>query len=148
MHDGLRFERGGVGGEELRGEVVGAFHDDVVVAHPGARVLGEETLVVENERGARVREETREAARGGVELRSPRRDVVVGEQDLPMEVGALDAIVVDDADRPYPGVCEPERHWRADAARTDDEHPPTRDRCRVHAQSVARTRSAAERRQV
>ena len=50
-------------------------------------------------------------------------DVGVGVDDLAMEVGQIDDVGVDDADRAHPGGCQVEQGRRSEATRADDEHP-------------------------
>ena len=51
-----------------------------------------------------------------------RADAVGRVDDLPLQVGEADHVVVDDADRADPGGGEIERHRRAEPAGADDQH--------------------------
>ena len=51
-----------------------------------------------------------------------RADALGRVDDLALQIGQIDPVVVDDADRPDPGGREVEQHRRAEPAGADDQH--------------------------
>ena len=114
----LAAQHAGVVEQVARREVVHGGHDDVVAVDHGERGGGAQA------RGVRLERHL------GVERRQPLRrhlglapaDVGGREQDLALQVGELDDVVVDDADAADAGGGEIEEHRRAEPAGADDEH--------------------------
>ena len=120
MHHGHARERAGVGEEEARREVVGGVDDHRRARDERRRGARQRAAAVELDR--RGGEAAAERVGEGVELGAA--DVGVGEEDLPVQVGELDPIVVGDADRGHAGRRERERRGRADAAGADEHDQP------------------------
>jgi hypothetical protein len=95
--------------EELRRKVVRALDDEIATAHELGGIFGNDPRVVELD--ARATAETFESTRSCVELVAP--DILVGEEDLPVEIRPLDAIVVDEDQRPDAGARQDQRRGRA-----------------------------------
>src|SRR5262249_32098658 len=107
----------GVVDQELGVERVGAVDDDVPAAHHRVDVVGLDARAqrLDLERGKAAYERI---ARGGDLVAS---HVVGAMQDLPIQVRALDDVVIDDAERP--DVRRQSQQGRAaQSARANDEH--------------------------
>ncbi len=90
-----------VADEVARREVVGAVEDEVVVGEHVHRRHRVETLPVPHD--DRVGRDGRHGVRGGVDLGAT--DVVDAVHHLPLEVGRLDDVVVDDPDGADPAAA-------------------------------------------
>jgi hypothetical protein len=108
-----------VGGEKLRREVVAPLDDDVVPGDEVDGVVREEPMLVQVHR--QCRRDGRQAARGCRALRGP--DVGVLEEDLAMEIRAVDDVVVAQTERPHAGAHERQRRRTTETADADDQHP-------------------------
>ena len=114
----LAEQHAGVVDEIARGEIVGAVHDDVVLADDVERVLRREPRLV----GLHVHVgiEIGEASLGRLELRRAEGGGAV--DDLPLEVGEVHHVEVDDPDGADARRGEIERQRRAQSAGADGEH--------------------------
>ncbi len=108
----LAEEDAGVVDEVAGREVVRPVDDKVVAVQHVERVGGVEPPVVRDDRRPRV--ERRQAPGRRLELRPA--DVVRGVEDLPLEVGELDRVEVDQPEGPDPRCREVQRGRRAEAA--------------------------------
>src|SRR4029079_18072517 len=107
----------GVVDEVARREVVGAVDDEVVAADDLEGVGRVEGDVVAHHGDVRVDPVHRGLGRRGL---GP-TDVGVGVDDLPVQVGEVDDVGVDDADGADAGGREVEQRWRPEAAGAHDE---------------------------
>ena len=121
--DGQAEDLGRVGDEVAGREVVGAVEHDVVAAQHVERVVRVEPQRVLDDVDVRV--DVRDALARGVDLAAP--DVRPAVDDLALEVGRVDGVVVDDADRADARGGEVEQRGAAEAARADDEHARGRE---------------------
>lgn len=105
---------------ELRGEVVGAVEDEIVilVADDVADVLRGHHLVVGVDLDVGVHRRDGLLARLHLSL----ADVLRLVDDLALQVREVDDVEVDEADGADAGGCEIHRSRCAEAARADDEH--------------------------
>ncbi len=118
MDDRHPGEGAGVGEEEARGEVVGGVDDDGGAGDDVAHRGREGTAGDAGDHDAR--RAPLDGLGEGVELGAA--DVFGGEEDLAVEVGDIDAVVVDDREPLHAARDEGDRQRRADAARADDHH--------------------------
>ena len=107
----------GVVQQVARGEVVDAVDDHVVALDDLHDVGGVEAGVVLDDLDVGVQRVDR--LLGGVDLRDT--DAVVGVDDLALEVGEVDLVVVDDPEGPHAGRREVERRWRSEPAGSEQE---------------------------
>ena len=108
----------GIADEVAGREIVGPVDDEVVARQDGEHVRRLEPHVVRDDGDVGV-----ERAHGvgrGVDLAPP--DVRGRVEDLPLEVGDVDDVIVDDPERPHARGREVEQRGRAEPARPDDEH--------------------------
>lgn len=117
MHHRHAREGAGVGGEELRGEVVASLDDQVVGADELHRVVRQEARVVDAHVHAWREPLERALCRGGL-LDS---HVGVVEEDLPVEVRALDHVVVGEPERAHAGAGQHHRRGASEASDADEE---------------------------
>lgn len=113
----LALEVGGVVGEEAGGEVVRAVDDDLIGSGDFLGVVRREAGVVEFDVDERVH--FAEAGGGAFELGFS--DPGFAVEDLALEVGGIDGVVVDEADRADAGGGEVHGGGRAEGAGTDEE---------------------------
>ncbi len=120
MYEWLLLEDAGVVDQELRGEVVGAVDDEVVVlvADDIADVLRGHHLVVGVDLDVGVHRRDGLLARLDLGL----ADILRLMDDLALQVREVDDVEVDEADRADAGGCEVHRGRCAEAARADDEY--------------------------
>jgi len=111
-------DHAGVVDEVARCEPVGAIQHQVVVAEYLAHVGRLEFECVRDDANFRI--ETREPLAPGLGLRSAPRGRV--EQHLTLQVGQIDAIAVEQAERAAAGGCQIQRRRRAEASGADDEY--------------------------
>ena len=104
--------------EEAGREVVGAVDDDVVAVEDVDHVVGAEADVVGDDVDVGV--EQRERLLGGVDLAVA--DAVDVVEDLALQVGVVDDVHVDDADRADAGRGEVEGGRRTEAAGAEQQH--------------------------
>ncbi len=109
----------GVGDGVARGEIVGAVERDVVAAHDLAGVVRPDAPG--DGLDLHVGVEARNRVRRAFDLRPV--DVGRPVQDLPVQIGERDLVVVDDGERPDAGAGEILQRRRAEPARADDENP-------------------------
>ncbi len=118
VHVGLAEEDGHVVGEVTGREIVGAVDQHVVIARDAHGVGGGERLIVDVHLDVRVEVEHLRARALDLELAYRGRAV----DDLPLQVGRVDHIVVHQADAAHARRRQIERHGRAKSARADDQH--------------------------
>src|SRR3972149_3083333 len=111
-------EDAGVVHQVARREVVGAVHDDVVLADDPQRVLRVQRLLVRDDLDVRVVGLQRLLGREHLRL----ADVLVLVEDLALQVREVDEVEVDDADGADAGEGQVESDGRAEGAGADDEH--------------------------
>src|SRR5581483_10479302 len=100
-------------GEEVtRGEVVRAVDDQVVFLQQAFHVVGAQALVMQRDFYAWVERGQGHARRFGFR----HADARIGMDHLPMQIGTLDAVVIDQRELPYPGGGEIKRCRRTEAA--------------------------------
>src|SRR5216684_3067300 len=100
------------------GEVVGAVHDQVVGLEHLHRVVGVQPLFVHDHVHQRV--EFLDAVPGGLCLRAPHIGLAV--DDLPLQVGLVHDIEVDDTQRANPGRSQVQQRRRSKTARSHTQH--------------------------
>src|SRR6185437_16758036 len=99
-------------------EVVGAVHDQVVAVDDVEDVVRPEPDVVGHHTDVRVQEG--EGLLGRVHL--PVADAVHVVQDLPLQVGLVDDVHVDDPEGPHPGGGQIKGGGRSQAAGPEEQH--------------------------
>jgi hypothetical protein len=123
MNDGALFDAASIRDEEFRREVVRALDDDVHPSNEFTRVLGNETL--SHEFDARSSSDAIERIPSGLELVSS--DVGLGKENLPVEIGELDRVVVGEQDASGAGLRQRQRRWATEPTDADDENAPASD---------------------
>src|SRR5664280_448609 len=99
-------------------EVVAAVDDDDCIGDQPAELVCADALVERRDVDARVEGGDRER-RGHRLWRAHAREIV---RDLPLQVGEVDAVAVDERDAADAGAAKIERDRRAEPAGADDEH--------------------------
>src|SRR6266704_1606362 len=117
-HVRLALEHAAVVDQIAGGEVVGAVHDQVVVADDPAGVLGGETGLVEGDLDVGV--DLADLVAGALQLGAA--DVRGAVDDLPLQVGGVNVVEVDDADVADAGGGQVHGVGRAEAAGPDQQH--------------------------
>jgi len=118
MHDGNFSERASVGHEETRRKIVRCVDHDGRSSHQLDNRVGRCATV--NRLDGELWGAPLDCSLERLELGAS--EVVVVEQDLPVQIGKLDHIVVDDDHRRDARLGERQSGWRADAARSNEEH--------------------------
>ena len=106
------------GQQIARREIVAAIGDEIVRGDNLLGILGAKAHGMGFDADAII-----DGVEGGpraVDLERP--DPFGGMHDLALQIGQIDPVVVDDADRPDTGGGEIEQHRRAEPAGADDEH--------------------------
>src|SRR5581483_8413681 len=114
----LAGEHAGVVNQVARGEIVGAVNDHVVLPEELKRVGAAKPGVVTDDVNEWVNR--LELVFGGVELLAA--NVGGGVDDLPLQVGVVDDVEIDDTERTHACSAEIKRERRAEAAGSDAEH--------------------------
>ena len=117
---GFPQQHAGVVHQVAGGEVVGAVDDDVVVGATISSAFCGREPAPRRSRRARAGLMSRDPVARGVELRPA--DVGGAVDDLPLEVGDIDHVEVDDADAADAGRGQVEAERRAEAAGADQQH--------------------------
>ena len=115
-------ERAGVGHHELRGEVVAPLDHQVDAVQERCRGLREEARAP---RFCLRRAERDEPLRRDVGLR--RTEVRLGEEDLSMQIGSLDRVVVGDDQSAHAGLGEGAPGRAAESAGAHEQHRAVRE---------------------
>ncbi len=112
----------GPGDQGTSGEVVGPVDDQVVVGHQGqdARLV---QAPVDGVHGGRAGDPGH-GVPGRIHLAATHISLTV--KDLPLEVGEVDQVVVDDGQGAHPGRGEVEGRRRAEPTGSDEEHTRVR----------------------
>jgi len=118
-HVRLSGQHGGVVDQIAGGEVVGAVHDQVVLPEQVDGVGGLQPKLVQSHVDQRVDGQNRVARRLGL---GP-SDIGHAMDDLPLQVGLVDDVEVDDADGAHPGRGQVEQGGCAEPAGADHERP-------------------------
>ncbi len=101
----LAQQHAGIVDEIARGEAVGAVDDHVVVAEDALDVAGDQLLFMRDHAQRRVQRAEPRLRGNGLAA----ADLVGAEQDLPLQVGQLDAVVIDEADGAHAGRGQVQR---------------------------------------
>src|SRR5687768_8491488 len=112
-------ENGCVVDEIARGKIVGAVEDQVVSPRDFERVPGSEARGIRLDVYAGI--DVAKSVARGIELRAT--DARRAVEYLSLQIGEIDRIEIDEADRPDSGSGQIERGGRAKATGTDEEHP-------------------------
>ena len=119
---------GGVIDQVPRGEVVRAVNDHVPAAQKALGVIGRQPRPVGNDLNVRIERPDRLGRR--VHLGAPhgRR----GVDDLALQVGHVDIVVVNEPDRPHSGGRQVQGRRRPEPAGTDEQDPGRADALLPH----------------
>jgi hypothetical protein len=125
VHHVARFQEARVSAQKLGREVIRALDHHVDRARQIPRIVGQEAGAHElDAAGERTRAIQR--ALRGIELVTAH--VRLAEQDLAMQIGAVDQVIVAQHDAAHAGLDQGERDRAAEAADADDERRPVLER--------------------
>ena len=118
IHIGLVQQHTGVIDQIARGEIIRAVDNDVVFAEQIESIRAGQARLVGVDANRRIH--ASQAFFGGLNFGPP--DVARGKCDLPLEIGVIDDVEINDPEPPYAcrGQIKPQR--RAQPARADHEH--------------------------
>ncbi len=111
--------KAGIGQQIAGGEIIAAIGDEIVARDELGGVRRSELDLVRLDADLGV--DRRDRLARALDL--GHADAVAGMGDLALQVGQVDAVVIDDAERADPGRREVEEERRAEPAGADDEDP-------------------------
>src|SRR4029077_829607 len=115
---GLIQQHAGIIDEVARRKIVSAVDDDVVIAKDIERVGTRGARFVRIDANRRIH--AGQAFLGGLDLGPA--DVVRRKRDLPLEIGVIDDVEIDDAQAAHAGGAKVKSRGRAEPARADHKH--------------------------
>src|SRR5919108_3575942 len=91
------------------GKIIGAVHDNVVVSHDFLRVVAGEAAFMQFEFYRRIDIPQPVARRSQFAA----ADVLCSVKNLPLQIGEIDTVEIDEPESSNAGCCQVKRSWRA-----------------------------------